>query len=46
MIPLGGDAFEVRSLAFTIRFDGPAMRVEGPALLGGRPPARLDRLLG
>jgi hypothetical protein len=46
MIPLGGDAFEVLSLPFTIRFDGPAMRVEGPELLSGRPPARLDRLPG
>jgi hypothetical protein len=44
MIPLGGDAFEVLSLPFTIRFEGPAMLVEGPELLGGRPPARLDRL--
>jgi hypothetical protein len=46
LIPLGGDAFEVLSLPFTIRFDGAAMRVEGPELLGRRPPARLDRLPG
>jgi hypothetical protein len=44
LVALGGDAFEVHSLPFTIRFDGDAMRVGGPELLGGRPPARLDRL--
>jgi hypothetical protein len=46
MIPVGGDAFEVLSLPFTIRFDGNAMRVDGPELLGGLPPAQLDKLPG
>jgi hypothetical protein len=44
LIAVGGDAFEVLSLPFTIRFDSEGMQVEGPELLGGRPPARMDRL--
>jgi hypothetical protein len=45
LIPVGSHAFEVQSLPFTIRFHDEGMRVEGPALLGGRPPAELVRLV-
>jgi hypothetical protein len=44
LIQLGSDTFEVLSLPFTIRFLDDAMRVEGPELLGGRPPANLEKL--
>ena len=41
LIPVGDDTFEVLSLPFTVRFEDDMMRVEGPALFGGRPPAAL-----
>ena len=44
LIAIASDRFEVLSLPFTLRFDAWGMTIEGPALLGGRPPARLDRL--
>ena len=43
LIPVGSHAFEVQSLPFTIRFHDEGMRVEGPELLGGRPPDQLVR---
>jgi hypothetical protein len=43
LVPVGGDAFDVLSLPFTIRFEGDTMRIEGPELFGGRPPAALVR---
>jgi hypothetical protein len=43
LVPVGGDAFEVLSLPFTIRLEDDTMRVEGPELFGGRPPAALVR---
>jgi hypothetical protein len=44
LIAVGPRAFEVASLPFTIRFDADVMRVDGPELLGGQPPKRLERL--
>jgi hypothetical protein len=46
LMPVGSGAFEVLSLPFTIRFEGELMRVHGPELLGGRPPAELVKLTG
>ena len=44
LVSVGGDAFEVLSLPFTIRFEVDTMRIEGPELFGGRPPAALVRV--
>jgi hypothetical protein len=43
LVPVGGDAFEVLSLPYTIRFEGDTMQVDGPDLFGGRPLATLVR---
>jgi hypothetical protein len=43
LVATGRDEFEVVSLPFTIRFSGDAMQVDGPDLLGGRPPLTLRR---